>query len=95
MKLTRTILASLLFAVFSLTAYASPIDINSADAETLAEAIKGVGPKIANAIVGYRDQNGPFESVDDLQNVKGVGPKTVERNRDNMTVDIPDSSESD
>lgn len=86
MKLTRTILASLLLALFSLTTYAEPVDINSADAATLAEAIRGVGPKTAAAIVGYRDKHGPFKSLEDLQNVKGIGPKTVESNRENMTV---------
>ncbi|MDH3689343.1 MAG: helix-hairpin-helix domain-containing protein [Gammaproteobacteria bacterium] len=86
MKLTRTILASIFFAVFSFTTYAEPVDINSADAEALAEAIKGVGPKTAAAIVGYRDQHGPFQSVDELQDIKGIGPKVVESNRENMKV---------
>lgn len=63
-----------------------PVDINTADAETLATAISGAGAKRAEAIVEYRERHGPFGSVDDLVNVQGIGPKTVEKNRANLTV---------
>jgi len=49
------------------------VDINTADAATL-ESLPGIGPATAAAIVAYREANGPFGSVDDLQNVKGIGP---------------------
>lgn len=62
------------------------VDINTADAQTLAAAIKGVGPDKAAAIVAYRDVHGPFKSVDELSKVKGIGQKTVDRNRDAITV---------
>ncbi len=65
---------------------ASPVDINTADAQALAEAIKGVGLKRAEAIVSYRDKNGPFATVMDLSNVQGIGEKTVQSSRDNLTV---------
>jgi competence protein ComEA len=68
---------------------AGPVDINSADAETLAASIDGVGTQKAIAIVKYREANGPFASVDDLANVQGIGMKTVDRNRDNLTVVTP------
>ena len=65
---------------------AQPVDINSADALTLAGAIKGVGLKRAEAIVSYRDKNGPFATVMDLANVQGIGEKTVQSSRDNLRV---------
>jgi competence protein ComEA len=65
---------------------AGPVDINSADADVLAEAITGIGDQKARAIVEYRDANGPFASVEDLMNVKGVGSRTIEKNRHNLTV---------
>jgi len=62
-----------------------PIDINTASAEVLAEAIDGVGPKRAQASVQYRERYGAFSSVDQLAEVRGSGAKTVERNRDRIT----------
>jgi competence protein ComEA len=67
-------------------ASAGPVDINSADAATLASAINGVGEKKAATIVEYRDTHGPFASVDDLARISGIGAATIERNRDNLTV---------
>lgn len=66
--------------------WAAPVNINSADAVTLAATIKGVGEKKAQAIVQYRKEHGPFRSVDELANVPGIGSKTVEKNRANLTV---------
>ncbi len=63
---------------------ADPIDINSADAKTLAAAISGVGIKRAEAIIAYRSQHGPFQSVDELSKVRGVGKKTVDKSRENL-----------
>lgn len=74
------------FVLLTGTAWAAPVNINSADAATLAAAIKGVGDKKAQAIVQYRKEHGPFRSVDDLANVPGIGPKTVANNRANLTV---------
>ena len=61
------------------------VDINTADAETLATAINGVGIKKASAIVAYRGQHGPFKSIDELTLVEGIGPGIVEKNRSNLT----------
>jgi len=57
------------------------VDINHADAKTLAEALQGVGLVKAEAIVAYRDANGPFRKIEDLAKVKGIGAKTIEANR--------------
>jgi competence protein ComEA len=65
---------------------AAPVDINTADARTLARELNGVGLDRAQAIVDYRTQNGPFRSVDELVKVKGVGKKTVEKNRANLLI---------
>lgn len=64
---------------------AAPVDINCADAAALA-ALNGVGEAKAQAIVAYRAENGPFASADDLASVKGIGAKTVEANRADITV---------
>lgn len=63
---------------------AAPVDINSADANTLAAALKGVGAKTASEIVSHRKRNGPFETPDDLLEVKGIGPRTLEVNRNDI-----------
>ncbi len=65
---------------------AAPANINTADAQTLAAAIDGVGLKKANAIVAYRKANGPFESIQDLTKVKGIGNTTVKNNQDRISV---------
>jgi competence protein ComEA len=57
------------------------VNINKASAAELAESLQGVGLKKAQDIVAWRDKNGPFKSVDDLANVKGIGGSTLEKNR--------------
>lgn len=66
-----------------------PVDINTATAEELAEALHGVGMAKAQAIVEYREQNGEFAHIDELVNVRGIGLRTVDRNRDR--VELPES----
>jgi competence protein ComEA len=61
------------------------IDLNTASAAEL-EGLPGVGPAIAQRIIDHREQNGPFESVDQLQEVSGIGPATLEKLRDRATV---------
>ncbi len=80
----------MIFALFLLLAssfaFAEPININTADATTIAAGLKGVGPSKAEAIVAYRTEHGKFITVDDLVEVKGIGEKTVDANRANMSV---------
>ncbi len=78
-----------LLMLFTAQVLAGPVDINQADAGTLATAIVGIGEKKAATIVRYRDSNGPFASVDDLARVKGIGPATIEKNRQNLMVGTP------
>jgi competence protein ComEA len=66
-------------------AVARSIDINTASAAEL-ETLPGIGPALAKRIVEHRQANGPFAKVDDLQAVKGVGPKLLGRIRDQITV---------
>jgi competence protein ComEA len=66
------------------TAIAGPVNINTADAKTLARELDGVGKAKAEAIVAYREKNGPFKSVDDLVKVKGFGKKLIEQNKANL-----------
>lgn len=83
----KSILASVILSlVLALPAFAGQVDINSADAQTLAEGLNGVGLSKAEAIVAYRDEHGPFSSAEDLAQVKGIGEKTVEKNRNNIEV---------
>ncbi|NII10064.1 helix-hairpin-helix domain-containing protein [Oleiagrimonas sp. C23AA] len=72
----------LLGLAFSLPALAAkPVDVNHADAATIAASLDGVGMAKAKAIVAYRKANGPFKSVEALTKVKGIGPATVSHNR--------------
>lgn len=57
------------------------VNVNKADAAKIAEELKGIGISKATAIVAYRTQHGPFKTVEQLTKVKGIGLKTVEKNR--------------
>lgn len=88
----RPSLRALFFALictFSFNVFAAGVDINTATASEIASAMKGVGDKKAQAIVAYREQNGPFKSIDQLSDVKGIGTATVDKNRDAVTVVEP------
>ncbi|MEJ2604782.1 MAG: ComEA family DNA-binding protein [Gammaproteobacteria bacterium] len=69
-----------------LLVWAGPVDINNADAETIAAELDGIGIARAEAIVAYREANGPFRTVDDILAVKGVGEKILEANRHNIRI---------
>jgi competence protein ComEA len=67
------------------SAVISIVNINTADIDTLS-SLPGVGPKKAESIVTYRELNGSFNSVDELQNVKGIGKRMVEKLVDRVTI---------
>lgn len=62
-----------------------PLDINTANLEEL-ETLTGIGPVLAQRIIDWREENGPFRTVEDLLEVKGIGPATLEKFRDQVTV---------
>ena len=64
---------------------AGAVNINTADVKDLMR-LKGVGKKLAESIVQYRDANGPFKNAEDLKRVKGVGHGLLERNRERIVV---------
>ncbi len=65
------------------------VDLNSASAEQLAATLVGVGAAKAQAIIRYRDEVGPFRSVEELEEVKGIGPSIVKRNMSRISVSNP------
>ena len=81
----RVFVLSALFGL-PIAAWSGPVDINTADAKTLAAELRGVGESTAEAIIAYRTANGPFKTVDDLVKVRGIGSKILEQNRANMRV---------
>ncbi len=86
MRTARLFLAVLLLPAFAL---AGPVNINTADAETISAELKGIGLSKAKAIVEYREKHGPFRSADDLSLVKGIGERTVDINRSDIQVSRP------
>ena len=82
----KSVLFTLVAILLPVWALAGPVDINTADAETISAELDGVGLAKARAIVEYRKKYGPFKSPADLSLVKGIGERTVEINRDNIRV---------
>lgn len=87
-------MTALLAAWLPFAAFGDPVNINTADAPTLARELKGIGLARAQAIVEYRQKNGPFKSADDLMQVKGIGARVVSENRTNIRVDKADKGAS-
>lgn len=80
---------AMLVAAFLLTGnavWAANVNINTADAATLAAQLDGIGIKKAQAIVDYRNKYGAFKSMNDLANVKGISDKIVAKNKVKMTL---------
>lgn len=75
------VLAWMLSAVAALAA----VNVNTATKEQL-DALKGIGPTKAQAIIDYRTKNGPFKSIDDLEKVPGIGPATLKEIRNDVTL---------
>lgn len=85
MKFLTTAVAVALLSL-PLLAVAGQVNINTADAETMAAELNGIGLVKAQAIVEYRKKHGPFKSAEDLSLVKGIGERTVERNKTDIRV---------
>jgi competence protein ComEA len=88
-KKTLVLLVVILFMISMVPAALADkgekININTATVEELVN-LKRIGPKYAERIVQYRETNGPFVKVEDITKVKGIGPKTLEVNKDVITV---------
>ncbi len=84
----KSLLTLLAAGLFPIWAWAmQPVNVNTANAEEIAEALKGVGMSKAEAIVTYRNEYGSFKHIDELVNVKGIGIRTVDINREYILLD--------
>lgn len=68
----------------TVAAKVTTVNINSANAKQLSNALEDVGPAKAQAIIDYRKSHGPFKAVQDLSHVRGIGPKTLAENRERI-----------
>lgn len=82
----RKLLCLFVFGLGSAALYAGPVNINTADAETLALELTGVGPVLAAAIVEDREINGDFATPEALTRVTGIGERIVEMNKTNILI---------
>ena len=87
MKLILSILLTLLLSLPIISFSAESININTADKETLMSVINGVGEKKAEAIIQFRDENGPFKSIDDLTKIKGIGQGMIDKHEKMLRVE--------
>ena len=85
----RALLAAWLFAASSGIAFAA-VNLNTATKDELV-ALPGIGPAKAQAILDYRKAHGPFKSVEELKDVKGIGAKRFEKLKPELTVAAPPS----
>ncbi|HEX3138156.1 MAG TPA: helix-hairpin-helix domain-containing protein [Casimicrobiaceae bacterium] len=81
------LIAALIVTLMPALVWAGPVDINTADAATIAKELQGIGPNLAQAIVAYREKNGAFRNADELRKIKGIGAKVLEKNRANIKLD--------
>ena len=88
MDILKPFLLTLLFALSLALSAAETININTADQEMLM-SIKGIGDKRARAIIDYRKEHGPFKSIDELAEIKGLGQFFIDSNRESLVVEDP------
>ncbi len=91
-----TIFKIIFLSLLSASALAGPVNVNTADAETIAAELDGIGITKARAIIAYRNANGPFQSVESLAAVTGIGERTLAINSANiLLVDSETEREAD
>ena len=78
--INKIAILAIALSIFSAAHAGQPVNINTANADELAESLDGIGEAKAKAIVAYRTANGGFKSAEALTEVKGIGQKTLERN---------------
>ena len=83
LKSTVIALASLFFSTLAL---ASPVNINTASAQEIADALNGIGMVKAQALIEYRQANGAFSTAEHIVDVRGIGPVTYEKNKEDILV---------
>ena len=92
MQSCRNLLCALTVGLVPGLVLAGPVNINTADAETLAAELAGIGPALAAAIVTDRRENGAYASAEALMRVRGIGERVIELNRENILLSEPPSS---
>lgn len=85
MKIKTTLIALVALFVSSLS-LAAPVNINTASASEIADALNGVGMVKAEALIAYRTANGVFTSAEQIVEVRGIGPVTFEKNKDDILI---------
>jgi competence protein ComEA len=85
-KGSRTLVQALVASLVPAVTWGGPVNVNTADASAIAKELDGIGPAKAQAIVEYRQKNGPFKSPDDLLKVDGIGERVLDQNRGNIQV---------
>lgn len=83
----RMLVQALIASLLPAAAWAGPVNVNTADAATLERELDGIGPVKAQAIVEFRQKNGPYRSAEDLLKVQGIGERVLEQNRSNLRFD--------
>ncbi len=89
----KRILSSIALFVAGISLAFAAVNINTASVAEL-NTVKGIGPSKAQAIVEYREKNGPFKTLDDLKGVKGFGDKSVAKLRGELTVSDASATKS-
>jgi competence protein ComEA len=85
---TRALIRGLIISLLpGAAALAGPVNVNTADVATIAKELDGIGKAKAQAIVEYRQKNGPFRAPEDLLKVEGIGQKVLDMNRGNIRLD--------
>ena len=93
MKFSMRLLLSTILTIGATAAWCTPVNINTADAATIATSLNGIGHVKAQAIVDYRQKHGAFRSADELAQVKGISQKLINRNRADLRIDrVPASN---
>jgi len=85
MMIKNTLIA-LVTLFFSTIALAAPVNINTASATEIAEALTGIGMSKAEALVAYRSANGNFNEAEQIVNVKGIGQAIFEKNKEDILI---------
>jgi len=82
--MSKKLVAFIFSMLFSISAWSVQINVNTADAALMSNNFSGIGMTKAEDIIRHREQHGEFKTLKDLEAVKGIGPRTLERNADKI-----------